>query len=127
MALAVEVTIQHKVGWWRAIDFLKHESEALAVTKQYAKSVSGLFHGKRIKTLQTDEGGDFISEECKAWCKDQVHIHLITSGAYAHQQNGIAERESRTVPDAARATRAQAGSLGRCHEHGRVFDQPGAT
>ena len=56
----------------------------------------------RIKTFQSDNGGEFTSNEFKELCKDSG-IKRDLSTPYNPQQNGIAERKNRTIMEATRA------------------------
>ncbi|MBW0466269.1 hypothetical protein O181_005984 [Austropuccinia psidii MF-1] len=57
--------------------------------------------GKLLKTLQTDNGGEFNSTDFKRWLSHEG-IHHERSMPFFHQQNGIAERYNRTVADMGR-------------------------
>ena len=56
----------------------------------------------KIKTFRSDNGGEFTSNEFKALCKDS-RIKRDLSTPYNPQQDGIAERNNRTIMEAARA------------------------
>lgn len=57
--------------------------------------------GCRVRHLKCDNGNEFINQTTKLWCL-RGKIHLTTSAPYTPQQNGVAEREVRTVTEIAR-------------------------
>ena len=57
---------------------------------------------KKIKTFQSDNGGEFTSNEFKELCKESK-IKKDISTPYNPQQNGVAERKNRTIMEAGRA------------------------
>ncbi|MBW0489460.1 hypothetical protein O181_029175 [Austropuccinia psidii MF-1] len=57
--------------------------------------------GKPLKTLQTDNGGEFNSAEFTRWLSGEG-IHHKRSLPFFHQQNGIAERYNCTVANMGR-------------------------
>lgn len=62
---------------------------------------------KRVRALQTDNGGEYISAEFEeSLC--ELGIEHRKSISYAHQQNGKAERAVRTIEGRALATLSQA-------------------
>ena len=56
---------------------------------------------RKIKTLRSDNGGEFTSEEFKDLCKESRIKKLSTP--YNPQQNGIAKRKNGTLMEAAKA------------------------
>ena len=57
--------------------------------------------GKKIKTLRTDNGGEFITKEFEAFLSKHGIRHQNTV-PYTPQQNGLAERKNRTLVKMAR-------------------------
>eukprot|EP00253_Pinus_taeda_P013768 PITA_13768 len=56
--------------------------------------------GKKVKALRSDNGGEYISDEFKDFCKAEgIRRELIAS--HNPQQNGVAERKNRTIVGAA--------------------------
>ena len=51
---------------------------------------------KKIKTLRSDNGGEYTSKEFEAFCKDAGIKRELTT-PYNPQQNGVAERKNRTI------------------------------
>nr|GEX54536.1 hypothetical protein [Tanacetum cinerariifolium] len=78
-------------GW---VYLLAEKSQALESFKQFKKKVE-TETGKTIKALRTDRGGEYLSDDFKAFCLEHgVKRQLTTS--YSPQQNGVAERKNRT-------------------------------
>lgn len=53
-------------------------------------------HGKSIKILRTDGGGEFTSGDFEAFRRDQGIVHEVTA-PYTLEHNGIAERRNKTL------------------------------
>ena len=51
---------------------------------------------KRIKTLRSDNGGEYNSKEFEYFCKDAGIKRELTT-PYNPQHNGVAERNNRTI------------------------------
>jgi len=57
---------------------------------------------RKIKTLRSDNGGEFTSKEFNNFCREAgIKRELTTS--YNPQQNGVAERKNRSIMEAVRA------------------------
>ena len=66
--------------------------------------------GKKVKALRSDNGGEYISDEFKDFCKvEGIHRELIAP--HNPQQNGVAEWKNRTIVGAARAMLHDQGLL----------------
>ena len=58
--------------------------------------------GKQVKALRSNNGGEYISGEFKYFCsKEGIRRELIAP--HNPQQNGVAERNNRTIVGATRA------------------------
>ena len=58
--------------------------------------------GKQVKSLQSDNGGEYISSEFKDFCsKEGIRRELIAP--HNPQQNGVTERKNRNIVGVARA------------------------
>ena len=81
--------------------FLTEKSESLYVFQCFKKMVEKET-GKFINCLRTDRGGEFNSNEFKEFCRHNgIRRQLTTS--YTPQQNGVAERTTRTMMNMVRA------------------------
>ena len=80
--------------------FLKVKSEAFEVFKDFKAQVEK-FSGHHIKTLRTDRGEEYLSNEFELFCRKSGIKHELTS-RYSPQQNGVCERKNRTIMEMAR-------------------------
>lgn len=87
-----------RVMW---VYFLKTKDEALETLKTFRRSVE-LETGEKLKTLRTDRGGEFLSNDFTAYCKETGLNHHYTA-PYSPQQNGVVERRNRTVMEMVRS------------------------
>ena len=58
--------------------------------------------GKHIKTLRSDNGGEFESHHFEGFCKEAGIKRQLTV-PYNPQQNGVAKRKNITISEAAKA------------------------
>ena len=64
--------------------------------------------GLSIRTLRSDNGGEYLSKEFESYSKSRgIHHELLTP--YSPAQNEVAERINQTLMESARAVMAQAG------------------
>jgi len=108
---------------WTVEYTMKKKSEALRCFKKYKsyaethttkklqklkvfESMSKEDHSKsfeaKLKVLRSDNGGEYLSNEFKAYLAQHGIKHELTV-AYTPQQNGVAERMNRTLLDLTRA------------------------
>ena len=80
------------------IYFLKANSEVFEKFKEFKALIENLLD-KRIKTLRSDNGGEYTSKEFEAFCKD-ARIKRELTTPYNPQQNGVVERKNRTIMEA---------------------------
>jgi transposase InsO family protein len=105
--------------------FLKEKSEAFQAFKDFKaeveKSVS-----LPIKSLRTDRGGEYLSNEFQKYCRDHGIKHQLTT-RYTPQQNGVSERKNRTIMEMVRCMlkkkRERTRTLGRSCFLCCIFDQ----
>ena len=64
--------------------------------------------GTKIKTLRSDNGGEYMSNQFKKLLDDNGIIHQ-TSCAYTPQQNGVSERKNRHLLEVARSMMFERG------------------
>ena len=77
------------------IHFLKGKYEVFERFKEFKARVENLSE-KRIKTLKSDNGEQFTSNEFKDFYK-KVGIRRELTIPYNPQHNGVAERNNRTI------------------------------
>jgi transposase InsO family protein len=105
------------------IYFLKVKSDTFDKFKEY-KAFIEKQTGKHIRTLRTDNGGEFESLQFEDFCKEAGIKRQLTV-PYNPQQNGVAERKNRTICEAVKAMMFDLGSakffMGRSYLHCRVY------
>jgi hypothetical protein len=80
------------------IYLLKEKNEVSGKLKEFKALVENLTE-RKIKTLRSNNGGEFTSEEFKEYYKEVV-IKRELSTPYNPQQNGIVERKNQTIMEA---------------------------
>ena len=80
---------------------MKNKDEVFNKFKQFKALIKNHTENK-IKTIRSDNGREFTSNEFKELCKESG-IKRELSTFYNPQQNGLAERNNRTIMEAARA------------------------
>ena len=83
------------------VHFLTKKNEAFSTFKGFKALIENKLE-RRIKTLHTDRGGEFISLEMKAFLEEEGIVYEKTA-PYSPQSNGIAERFNRTLLEGERA------------------------
>ena len=63
--------------------------------------------GRKLKTLRTDNGGEYTSTDFEAYLKTEGVWHELTVPKTT-EQNGVAERMNRTLVEAVRSMLADA-------------------
>ncbi|MBW0549240.1 hypothetical protein O181_088955 [Austropuccinia psidii MF-1] len=79
--------------------FFKNKSDPYEEFVKQQKLIENT-HQKKIKKLVTDGGGDFINQPFKELAEQHGFTHIVAS-PYTPENNGIAERENRTILDKA--------------------------
>ncbi|XP_059315208.1 retrovirus-related Pol polyprotein from transposon RE1 isoform X2 [Lycium ferocissimum] len=100
------VTIVDDYSRYTWIFLITCKSDTVVVLRQFFTQVKNIF-STSVKTLRTDNGGEFIGSACQDLL-NEFGIYHQTTCVYTPQQNGIAERKHRTILDMARALRFQA-------------------
>jgi transposase InsO family protein len=87
-----------------------NKSQVFSTIKQFVRECTRVAGNKidQLITLQTDNGGEYMSSEARMFFEERGIIHQ-TSVAYDHEQQGMAERPNRTILEAAEAMRHHAG------------------
>jgi transposase InsO family protein len=83
------------------IYFLKAKSDTFDKFKEYKAFIEKQI-GKHIRTLRTDNGGEFESLQFEDFCKEAGIKRQLTM-PYNPQQNGVVERKNKTICEAAKA------------------------
>ena len=78
---------------------IAHKSEVLTKFKGWEAAVTNQADCK-IKTLRTDNGGEYMSTDFQNYLKEK-RIRHETTVPHSPQQNGVAERMNRTLQEAA--------------------------
>ena len=89
-----------------AVYFMKQKSEVLEKFKEF-EAVATNEAGRSIRTLRTDNGGEYLSREFEDYLEGKGIKHELTI-PYSPQQNGVAERMNRTLVESARSMIAHA-------------------
>uniref|UniRef100_A0AAV1VKE2 Polyprotein n=1 Tax=Peronospora matthiolae TaxID=2874970 RepID=A0AAV1VKE2_9STRA len=86
---------------------LKSKSEVAAKFMEYA-AMAETQTGKRVKYLQSDNGGEYKSDKLARFCAERGIQQRFTT-PYTPQLNGVAERMNRTLVECARCMMEHAG------------------
>ncbi|KAK9019275.1 hypothetical protein V6N11_053801 [Hibiscus sabdariffa] len=79
------------------IYLMRHKSEALEKFKEFRNEVQNQ-HGKSIKALRSDRGGEYLSHEFDELLKECGIVSQLTPPG-TPQWNGVSERRNRTLLD----------------------------
>ena len=77
---------------------MKTKNEVFEKFKEFIALIEN-HSDKRIKTLGTDNGGQYTSKEFEVFCKEARFKRELTT-PYNPQQNGVAKRNNRTIMEA---------------------------
>ncbi|KAK8656739.1 hypothetical protein V6N13_098677 [Hibiscus sabdariffa] len=83
------------------IYLMRHKSEALEKFKEFRNEVHNQ-HGKSIKALRSDRGGEYLSHEFDELLKECGIVSQLTPPG-TPQWNGVSERRNRTLLDMVRS------------------------
>lgn len=89
------VTCIDEASRWSTVYPITKQSDVLSCFKKYL-SYAERKTGKKLISLQSDGGGEYISREFLSFLEEK-EITARRTCAYTPQQNGIAERMSRTL------------------------------
>ena len=78
---------------------LKNKGEVFEKIKEYLEMVENQLNGK-VKIIRSDNGGEYISYKVRDLLKSKGIIHQFTV-PYCPEQNGVAERKSRSLQEMA--------------------------
>lgn len=85
---------------WCELKFLKHKSDVMEAFKVFKAAVENQT-GRKIKILQSDNGGEYCSKEFDKYL-EKCGIQRRLTVPHTPQQNGVAERKNRTLVESAR-------------------------
>src|SRR5436190_22390001 len=88
------------------IYLISQKSEALRCFEAYLNEVENKLE-RKVKTLRTDRGREYLSEQFKELCSEKGIVRQLTM-PYTPEQNGVAERRNRSLMDMVRSMMAQA-------------------
>ncbi|KAK8705299.1 hypothetical protein V6N13_048903 [Hibiscus sabdariffa] len=83
------------------IYLMRHKSEALERFKEFKNEVHNQ-HGKSIKALRSDRGGEYLSQDFDELLKECGIVSQLTPPG-TPQWNGVSERRNRTLLDMVRS------------------------
>ena len=89
------------------VRFITHKSEVLKKFKALVQQLETAT-GKKLKTLRSDCGGEYVSKEFEEFLEEKGILHQ-KSVPYCPEQNGVAEPMGRTLVEKARAMLKGAG------------------
>ncbi|GJX69917.1 retrovirus-related pol polyprotein from transposon TNT 1-94 [Tanacetum coccineum] len=84
------ITFMDEYSRYGYVYLLKHKHEVFETFKVFKNEVENQL-GKTIKALQSDRGGEYISQEFKDYLVQQL------TPPYTPQHNGVSERRNRTL------------------------------
>nr|GEV32147.1 putative retrotransposon protein [Tanacetum cinerariifolium] len=96
------VTFTDDFSRYGYVYLLKHKHEVFETFKVFQKEVENQL-GKTIKSIRSDRGGEYMSQEFLDHLKDHEIIAHRTS-PYTPQHNGVSERRNRTLLDMVKKT-----------------------
>ncbi|GJS14223.1 zinc finger, CCHC-type containing protein [Tanacetum coccineum] len=99
------VTFTDDFSRYGYVYLLKHKHEVFETFKVFQKEVENQL-GKTIKSLRSDRGGEYMSQEFLDHLKDYGIIAHRTP-PYTPQHNGVSERRNRTLLDMVRSMMSQ--------------------
>ena len=80
---------------------MKYKSETFEKFKEFRAEVEKQL-GKSIKTLRSDRGGEYLSQEFQSYLRDNGILSQWTP-PYTPQHNGVSKRRNRTLLDMVRS------------------------
>nr|GEY03509.1 retrotransposon protein, putative, Ty1-copia subclass [Tanacetum cinerariifolium] len=99
------ITFTDDFSHYGYVYLLKHKHEVFETFKVFQKEVENQL-GKTIKSLHSDRGGEYMSQEFLDHLKDHGIIAHRTP-PYTPQHNGVSERRNRTLVDMVRSMMSQ--------------------
>uniref|UniRef100_A0AAV1V3B1 Polyprotein n=1 Tax=Peronospora matthiolae TaxID=2874970 RepID=A0AAV1V3B1_9STRA len=94
------VTFIDEYSHYCVVYLLQNKSEVATKFAQFV-ALAETQTGKRVKTLRSDNGGEYTSRSMSKFCADHGIMQKFTP-PYTPQLNGVAERMNRTLVESAR-------------------------
>ncbi|UYV65259.1 hypothetical protein LAZ67_3003730 [Cordylochernes scorpioides] len=94
------VSFKDDFSRFRVAYFIRHKSDVLEKFKEFVKRVR-TETGNKIKRFRTDNGTEFLNKNFSDYLKSLGIVHELTA-PYTPEQNGIAERDNRTIVESAK-------------------------
>ncbi|UYV66529.1 hypothetical protein LAZ67_4001965 [Cordylochernes scorpioides] len=94
------VSFKDDFSRFRVAYFIRHKSDVLEKYKEFVKRVR-TETGNKIKRFRTDNGTEFLNKNFSDYLKSLGIVHELTA-PYTPEQNGISERDNRTIVESAR-------------------------
>jgi transposase InsO family protein len=88
--------------------FLRQKSEAFSVVMKFKKKIVERQSGGLIKKLRSDRGSEYNSKEFEKFCED-IGLERQLTVDVTPEQNGVAERENRSIVEITRTTMNEKG------------------
>lgn len=95
------LVIKDEASSFRNLFFLKHKSDTINSLTAYIGYVERKT-GNKVKVMRSDNGGEFIDYRVKVLLNNNSITHEL-SAPYTPEQNGLIERENRTIVELARS------------------------
>ncbi|CAN0393136.1 unnamed protein product, partial [Laminaria digitata] len=92
---------------WKEVFLIKEKADAVNTLKQFVQTVV-IPRGLRIERLRTDRGGEYTAGYFEKYCLDTGITHEFAA-TNTLQQNGVSERDGRTIANIARCLLKDAG------------------
>ena len=92
---------------WTEVFLIKEKSDAVSSLQTFVQTVV-IPRGLRIERLRTDRGGEYTAGYFEQYCLDTGICHEIAA-TNTPQQNGVSERDGRTIANIARCLLKEAG------------------
>lgn len=107
------LTFKDDYSRYTTVYFVKHKSETLSKFQEYVNAVEkqtgqgiktlNIYADEdEVKTIRSDNGGEYNSKNFDKYCAEKGILHEFTN-PYSPQQNGVAERLNRTIMESARS------------------------
>ena len=97
------ITLLDDATGYGLVRILQQRGQAYTALQEMVAEMESLYPGgSRLRTLRSDNGGEYVSLQLEQWLRSRGTVHQY-SAPYTPQQNGAAERVNRTLQDRCRA------------------------